>query len=209
MRKKKYITWNHIQVTEVADLNMELFNIIFDLGGVLSLIATIIIATIIMLKFEIHKEIAETLKETPSMQVVVIPVLLLIGLISLWLTIRAIGIYTIKRYILTVNYSYQQENIFDMLALVLTTNMCFTLVKAFMLEGKNKSKNKSKNENTAIKGLIDVAIQAAIVGFITFIPRHHHTFLALIGGSISYALIVVSIMVSIVVLVFARQRLTS
>ena len=181
---------------------MELFNITFDLGGIISLVATFLIAIIIVWKFKIHKDLfatLERLKKTYPFRIFPVLFLLLIAFISLWLTVRVIGIYVIKRYVLEVNYMYQQEDIFLMLAHLLTANLCFTLLRALAPKGK------TQEEYVATKGLIDVAIQAVIIGFITFIPRYT-VFLKDISGSTRYILGVLSMMISIAVLVFARQR---
>lgn len=182
---------------------MEIFDLVFDLGGLISFVATLIITIIIVLKYEIHKdffETIETLKKSNSFRILPIFLLLLVTFISLWLTVRAIGAY-VRRYIFTVNYTYLQRDIFTMMAYLLTTNLCLTLLRALTIKGN------TQNGYVAMKGLIDVAIQAVVIGFITFIPRYSGSFLADIGGSSGYLLIALSMMLSIGVLLIARQHI--
>ena len=57
-----------------------------------------------------------------------------------------------------------------------------------------------------ITGLIDVAIQAVIIGFLTLLPRYKDSdFLKNVGNSRGYVSIVISMVVSIVALVLVRQ----
>lgn len=180
---------------------MELFNLTFDLGGVLSFVATVLIAILIVWKFKIHKDFSKTLKELKKnypLRIFPVLLLLLMAFISLWLTVRVIGVYVIKRYILTVNYVYKQEDVFSMVTYLLTANLCFTLLRALAPKGKTKDGHKT------LEGLIDVAIQAVIIGFITFIPRYS-LLLKEEGGAMSFMLVVLSMIVSIAVLILGRR----
>lgn len=182
---------------------MELFGIIFDLGGILSLVATFVIFALILWKFKIYNKISTTideLKNTYPLRVFPVLILLLIAFVSLWLTLRVIGVFVIKRYILEVNYMYKQEDIFLMLTYLLTANLCLTLLRALT----PKDKGKTQDESEATKGLISVAIQAVIIGLITFVSRHN-LFTKDFSDSASFMLIILSMLASIVVLIFARK----
>ena len=194
-------------------LELELLGVSFDEGGVLSLAVSIIVVVIIMWKYKTYSYITErlnSLKKDP-LKIMIVVILISIGLTAVWITIRAIGFFAIS-YILTMNYNYQSGDIFTMLALILTANLCFTLFKALTLtvNGKNQSesaRDRNQNDSETLKGLIDVSIQAVIIGFMTFAPKHSDsTFLKEVSAN-GYVLIVLSMIVSIVVLVFVRHRL--
>jgi hypothetical protein len=190
-----------------------------DLGGVVSFIATIIFILIIEWRFKIHKAIVDRLKGTKPLATLTILVLGLVWFFSLWLTIRVIGLYAV-RFILEDAYVYQTGDIFTMLAFVLTANLCFTLLSAFTMAGskdfsnsekkvikKNRTNPSNQKDRTMVE-LIEVAIQAVIIGFITFLPRYNdNSLLEKIGGINSYFLVLIIMIIAIVVFVFARGHL--
>ena len=119
---------------------------------------------------------------------------------------RVIGLYVIRRYILiengekAKNWTYAERDIFQMVSYVLTANLCFTLMRALALTAGNGQ------TSGVIRGLIDVAIQAVIIGFLTLLPRYKDSdFLKNVGNSRGYVSIVISMVVSIVALVLVRQ----
>lgn len=179
---------------------MEVNDFVFDLGGLLSLGVTIVMIYISALKFKVHEDFFDKLKKIHGLRILPTTILLLIGGIALWLAVRTIGFFVIKQYIFKVNYSIKPSDIFTMIAYVLTANLCFTLLEALTLESDSK--------NEMIKGLIEVSLQATIIGFLTILPRYSDlTLLAAIGDSSNYVLIVITMLVSIVGLIFVRQRL--
>ncbi|MDH5267240.1 MAG: hypothetical protein OEW62_06130 [Candidatus Bathyarchaeota archaeon] len=190
---------------------MELFNVTFDMGGVLSLIATIIITIIILKQAKINRHISKNIKrlrKEDPLRIVVVYAILAAGFLSLWITVRETGLYVVKRYLLEVNYPYSDRNIFEIIGLILTTNLCFTLWNALTFKDAKRDKQTSgQNKDIPIKGLLNVALQAVIIAFITFVPRHRTGYIGEVGGSIGYSLIVMTMIVSIVVLILIRRHL--
>lgn len=191
----------------MKEIKLELFGYLLDEGGIYTLIVTIILTLIIMWRYNLFnyiKENIDDLKSVDPLRILPILALLGLGLVSFWLTIRVIALYTIQRYLLDVSFNYHTRDIFEMLAYILTTNLCFSLFKALIIKSDNKDKTME------IKGFFDVAIQGIIIGLVIFIPRHGDPiFIERFGAPIHYVLIFLSMITSIAVLVFARQRLDS
>lgn len=182
-----------------------------SLYATIGVILAVVILIIVTKRSKVLGDIRQTLKKTDSLKIFPIVILLGVAGIALWITIRHIGLFVIRRYIEQVNYNYRPEDIFDMVAFLLTANLCFTLIRALAIE-ETKDQSQVQSEDDAskrtIRGLIDVAIQAILIGFITFIPRSRTAYEST-RTTINYVLIVIIMAVSIIVLVLARQRLTS
>jgi hypothetical protein len=169
-----------------------------DYGGVASLVITLSIALLFGTLKEIHSE----LENAKALSRVVILALGGIGLVALWLTVRIVAINMIWRYLLTENYDFSISEIFLMISFILTTKLCFTLLEAIR-EMSEKPKDKPM-----VQQLIEVATQAVIIGFITFVPRYADPeILGKIGGMEGYGLVLTLMIVSILALVLARGRI--
>lgn len=181
-----------------------------DLGGIISLIATVAIILYFRLYGHIKKSISDLKESRPFLSVIVFA-LAGIGLTGLWLTIRLIALFFV-RYISVVKvndtfvgYYYQPTDIFLMLSYILTANLCFTLLETFAILGEHKKKNGDKS--LEIRELVNVAIQAVIIAFITFIPSYRDSSFSVYELTIRYVVIGLTMIISLTVLLFARNRL--
>ena len=179
-----------------------------DREGFFSLVVVIVVLEILNYEFkafnELKKKLGLLLKTNP-LRALTACTLLVIGLIGVWLAVRTIGLFAIKRYLLQENYNYFTQDILLMVAFILTANLCFTLIDAFTFgieikSGKERRKNK---EEVPIKQLVEVAIQAVIIAFITFIPKYEQPGGKLVGED--YVVVILGMMVSVIVLLFARK----
>lgn len=182
----------------------------FDWGGIFSLAATIVAIGVISDGFRSILKIFDDIAD--PLQIAIVLVLILVGSTSLWLTVRVIGLYVIRRYILMESgekakkWIYMERDIFQMVSYVLTANLCFTLMRALALTAGSKQSAGGEQTSGVIAGLINVAIQAVIIGFLTLLPRYKDfQFLNKVGGPRGYVSIVISMIVSIVALVLVRE----
>jgi len=172
-----------------------LFSFTLDGESLLAIIITIIWLYYLERSYDLFDRFAEIYNKSDPVKKVTIGPLLFIGFISLWMTIRFAGRHF---YLFSTGDVYLTESILNMLAWLLTTNLCLTLFTAFTLP--TNSNGEDGNGNSAnISGLLSVARQAIIIGIITFLPRSSslklhdpdNTF-----NTISYVLILLSFIIS-------------
>lgn len=168
-----------------------------DAESLFTLLLTIFWIIVLIWKYKIHESLLTKFREVPSYKKFTLFPLLLIGLLSLWMTIRSIGLYF--KVFLASNF-YYTDDILILLSWLLTTNLCFTLFNALTIKPDELDAN--------IKGMINVSIQAIVIGVITFLPRNSIVQLARIGGAINYMMILIGLIISLTMLIFIKDKLT-
>ena len=171
-------------------------NLLLDGEAILTLLFTSIYLVIILYYFRHNVNISRYMDVFSFNKFTLFP-LLIIGFLSLWMTFRFTGLHLLK--FLTTN-TYLPDQILNLLAWLLTTNLCFTLFNAFTLPDEGNNKNK-------LEGLVNVSIQAIIIGIITFLPRNSTLQLDLIGGATNYLMILIGLIISLSLLIILRERI--
>ncbi len=148
-----------------------------------------IIAILYFWKFELRDKIAKRMERGPTSTLNNVA-FLCAGVIALWLAIRKSGL-TVYNGLFTEGYGYHTRDVFDIIAYILTANLCFTLMTTF-----------SKLKET--RHLVYVGIRAAIIGFLTFLPRYgDHNLIAAFGGGTlgiqGYMFVLSGILISLIV----------
>jgi len=135
-------------------------------------------------------------------------ILIVAGTIALWLSIRVIGLYALRYYLLTDKYNYTQFEIFRIVAYALATNLCFTLAENLKEKGKNENQHMTEAQKT--KRIIESTIQTVLIGIIIFLPtygdrREGSLFLSI--GFEGFVSILISMAITALLLALVRQRI--
>jgi len=165
-----------------------------DPDGVITLGLTIAIGIVLTIVYVRKKKgIWNIIKEDsnfPEKAIVVIP-LIVVSFVALWLTIRVVGLYTIRRYIETENYTYTAFDVLEILSYVLAIKLCLTLI-----------------QSRELKQIIEAAIQSVLIGVITTIPRigamGKEAFMG--GATTQFAFLMIAMAVILIALVFVRKH---
>jgi len=174
----------------------------FDWGALWTLGLT----GLILLVCKFDKWVYERLKTCARERRLIILILVAIGLIGIWLTVRATTLY-LRQNLLVEGFSYLSSDIFQILSFLVTANLSFTLVRALWINDKGTKSTEEESDN-AIEGLADVIIQAIMVSLITLVPSYGNSeFLQRIGGPSNFVFILMAMTFAVLILVFVRQRL--
>jgi hypothetical protein len=177
---------------------------VLDTGG----FASLLVAIAFSLGLKIDESVWEQLHELKdNMWRVIILILALAGFFGVWLTLRVLGLYfTLYLSGATPSYHYLASNIFSFISYALASNLCFSLVRTFSAIGRKELKE-PKRINDLVPELLDTLLQAVLIGVLVFIPRFDDTTLLLaVGGIDHYLLILITLIATIVVLVYTRKR---
>lgn len=172
----------------------------FDFGGFFAFL----IALIIIFAFNLPANLYDRLKQNKAKFKSSIYFLIIgAGVIGIWLSVRIILLY-IFRYFFVEGFQYEATDVLSILSYILVANLPFTLFKALTMgEGEEQ-----QNDVTILKGLMGVLIQASVIGLLAFMPTYNNANLfLLVGGYIGYIAIILTFIVSIVILVVARNTL--
>jgi len=178
----------------------------WDWGGVWSLLLT----TFVVWWAKGPRWIISKLSTQEPLRCVVALIIVLVGLSGIWLSIRITLLY-FMRYILEEGFIYTPTDIFEIIGFIATANLSLTLFRALTL-GQKKGDRKETREDSKniIRGLIEVAIQAVIIGLLTFIPGYNQSeFLNRVNGYVGYVAILIAMVVAMLVLVLSRHYLIS
>jgi len=171
----------------------------FDVGGLWTLTFSALIMMVFKVPEGIHRRLASV--RQPSTYVINL-IIASIGIVGIWMTVRTITLYVFQN-LLEEGFVYNTNDIFMILGFIVAANLPFTLMKALSMGEENR-----KTEPEILKGLIEVLIQAIIVGVITFIPAYsQHSTLQGVGGAIGYVSILLSMIFVLLALIHARGRL--
>lgn len=175
----------------------------FDWGGVWSLSLTALIVILSKLDLSIMKNLMKSNIDRCA----IILILASTGLIGIWLTTRTIVLHCYN-YIFLEGFPYKPSNVFAILAYLVTANLSFTLLKALRVQRPTDGQSGNNDDGATLKGLIEVVIQADMIGIITLIPSYgQEELLVTIGGSIGFVLIFATMVIALFVLIYAREHL--
>jgi len=129
----------------------------------------------------------------PEKIIVVIP-LIVVSFVALWLTIRVVGLYTLRRYLDPKDYVYATSNILEIVGYILSINLCLTLIRS-----------------RELPEILKAAIQSVLIGIITSVPS-----IGAVGGIIvfltsgagfQFALFMIGMAATLIALVFVRRHI--
>ena len=144
--------------------------------------------------------------------------LFVIGIVIIWLAVRAIGTFIFRINIELSRSSIRQaSNVFSLIGYVVAANLPFTLLKTYHGGASRKDDQDIKYRSDAyqqnlkiIKGTIDVLLQAILIILLTFIPiLGKEKMLDNLGGYIGFSTIFLSIIGTLVVFLLMRKRICS
>jgi len=170
-----------------------------DKGGLLSLAFTIALTTILPLIMGKRPEDAKTFFNGLDVRSGII-VLILIGaaFVALWLSVRTVALYALRRYLLTEEYGYTPYQIFEVLSPILASHLCFTIAKTVKETAKGSD---------SLPRTVNVAIQAFFIGIITILPKYgSETFPITTEGVFGYVSILLTMGVIFTLLIFLKAR---
>ena len=164
----------------------------FDFGGVVSFIITLILIIIFYKRFwEFLKK--DILNDTHFINNVLSLILVAIGLIAIWLSVR-VSLLLCYNFLFINDYAYSQYQILNLISYLLMARLCFTIIK-------------TTQHDLKIEDFLDVTVQAVLIGIITFLPTYGNpSLLKLIGGVDRYALILVSMVIVLFVLIYTKKQ---
>lgn len=170
-----------------------------DKGGLLSLAFTIALATILPLIMGKRPKDAKMFfngLDAPSGIIVLI--LMGTAFVALWLSVRIVALYALRRYLLTERYGYNPYQILETLSSILACHLCFTIAKTVKETAKGSD---------ILPRTVNVAIQAFFIGIITILPKYGGTtFPITTEGVFSYVCILLTMGVIFVLLIFLKAR---
>ncbi len=179
---------------------------IFDLGG----LASFFIASSILIFFLLYHTIKEkengSNSSKPNTEWLIFTksstvsfLVILTGVIGIWLAVRTF-LLVVTNALLQEGFLYTSAEIFTLIGIIVAANLPFTLYTAL-------TKTAESGERALI-GLIDVVLQAIIIGFVTLVPSYAQiTLLSKIGGYQGFVAILVALVLTLLILVIARSRL--
>lgn len=170
-----------------------------DSGGLYSLIvaAAILLFYLIIRVHSIKdgkwKHVTDYVDELNAPSIVLIGV----GIIALWLSVRVCGLLSMK-YLTVQNYPYNQYEIFNMIAYALAARLCFTLQAS--IRGEDGKKRMAQ--------IVNAAMQAVLIGIITFLPKYDDSRLASqLGGAFGFVSVLLVMAITLVLLMYVTKRL--
>lgn len=165
-----------------------------DLGGLGSFILAILLVIFLaLLMGKRPEDIKKLFEKLDFSSALIMSTLIGVAVASLWLCIRVILLF-FHRYLFEENYAYNQYDLFQMVAYALAMQLSFTLFKIVRIRG--------------LKEIVKATIQAVLIGILLFLPNARNSeFLGAIGGGYGFALIMVSMSITLVALVFADTHI--
>jgi hypothetical protein len=171
-----------------------------DPGVVASFAATLVLILILRVDIEVKRQIRNA--DSEKFFQLIIAAFAFIGFVVFWLAVRFLGFFIVNQMILP-NQPYSTSNIFVVISLALTANLCFTFCRTFE---ESASARANKDTFNIIPSLLDTAVQAMIIGLIAFAPRYGDPNLIDVIGEPGFISVFLLFIVAIAVLIYARRK---
>lgn len=178
-------------------------------GGFASLFASVAIALLLHVPEDVSGLIRN---QSDGLWGMVILVFGVIGFYAIWLSVRALGLY-FRNYVLepSKEIRYLPSDVFSLIGFVLAANLAFTIMRQLSTVGEKKPDGITSRNGKLIKELVSTLVQALVISALVLAPRYNESSLITeLGGSVYYFIaLLLSLVVAIVLLLFARARYLS